>query len=85
MRESIDSLNPDAVVVEAASPIFVDKPDVIRGKNVLVIEDGPTLTHGEMTYGAGVVAAKRYRAKTLVDPREFEVKSMIETYAGTRL
>jgi predicted GTPase len=80
VRESIDSLNPSAVVVEAASPIFVDNPDVIRGKDVLVVEDGPTLTHGEMAYGAGVVAAKRYRARSLVDPREFAVKSILETY-----
>ena len=80
VRESIDSLNPDAIVVEAASPIFVDNPEVIRGKKVLVIEDGPTLTHGEMTFGAGVVAAKRYRAESLVDPREYAVKSILETY-----
>jgi len=80
VRQSIDRLNPGALVVEAASPIFVDNPEVIRGKSVLVVEDGPTLTHGEMTYGAGIVAAKRYRAKELVDPREYAVRSIIETY-----
>ncbi len=80
VRESIERLNPDAVVVEAASPIFVDDPSVIRGKNVLVIEDGPTLTHGEMAYGAGVVASKRYRARSLVDPRPYAVKSIADTY-----
>ncbi|MEX0973775.1 MAG: cyclic 2,3-diphosphoglycerate synthase [Bacillota bacterium] len=80
VREAIGRLNPDAAVVEAASPIFVDNPEVIRDKNVLVVEDGPTLTHGGMTFGAGVVAAKRYRAKSLVDPREFAVGSIAATY-----
>ncbi len=80
VRQTIDRVNPDAEVVEAASPIFVDNPDLIRGADVLVVEDGPTLTHGEMTYGAGVVAAKRYRAKALVDPREYAVKSITATY-----
>jgi predicted GTPase len=80
VRESIDRLNPDAVVIEAASPIFVDDPNLIRGKNVLVVEDGPTLTHGEMAYGAGVVAAKKYRAKSLVDPRQYAVGSISDTF-----
>ena len=80
VREAIGRLNSDAVVVEAASPIFVDDPEVIKGKTVLVVEDGPTLTHGEMAYGAGVVAAKRYRAKALVDPREYAVRSIVATY-----
>jgi len=80
VRKSIEKINPQATVVEAASPIFVDDPDVIKGKKVLVVEDGPTLTHGEMRYGAGVVAAKRYGAKKLVDPREFAVGSIMDTY-----
>ena len=80
VRQTIGRLNPKAEVVEAASPIFVDNPEVIRDKDVLVVEDGPTLTHGEMTYGAGVVAAKRYRARSLVDPREFAVRSIEATY-----
>jgi predicted GTPase len=67
-------------VVEAASPIFVDDPDLIRDKNVLVVEDGPTLTHGEMKYGAGVGAAKRYRCKSLVDPRPYAVRSIEATF-----
>jgi len=80
VRESIHTVNPDAVVVEAASPIFVDEPDSIRGKRVLVIEDGPTLTHGGMTYGAGVVAAQRFGAAELVDPRPYAVRSIADTF-----
>jgi predicted GTPase len=67
-------------MVEAASPLFVDDPDAIRGKRVLVVEDGPTLTHGEMAYGAGWVAARRYGAAEIVDPRPFAVGSIVDTY-----
>ncbi|MCB0283711.1 MAG: GTPase [Calditrichaeota bacterium] len=81
VRENVLNMNPEAVVVEAASPIFVDEPSVIRGKRVLVVEDGPTLTHGEMSYGAGWVAAKRFGAKEIIDPRPFAVNSIAETYA----
>lgn len=80
VRESIRQYNPTATVIEAASPIFVDDPAAIRGKKVLVVEDGPTLTHGEMTYGAGVVAAQRFGAASLVDPRPYAVKSITETF-----
>ena len=80
VRESIYAVNPTAVVVEAASPIFVDAPDAIRGKRVLVIEDGPTLTHGGMAYGAGVVAARRFGAAELVDPRRYAVRSIAATF-----
>ena len=80
VRESIQALNPDATVIDAASPIFVDDPSAIRGKRVLVIEDGPTLTHGEMRYGAGVVAAQRFGAAELVDPRPYAVRSIAETF-----
>jgi predicted GTPase len=80
VRESIRQLNPDAAVIDGASPISVDDPDAIRGKRVLVIEDGPTLTHGEMAYGAGVVAARRFGAAELVDPRPYAVGSIIGTY-----
>jgi predicted GTPase len=80
VRESIRTVNPSAIVVEAASPIFVDAPDAIRGKRVLVIEDGPTLTHGEMAYGAGVVAARRFGAAELVDPRPYAVRSIAATF-----
>jgi predicted GTPase len=80
VRESIRELNPKAIVVDAASPISVDNPDLIKDKKVLVVEDGPTLTHGEMSYGAGVVAAQKYGAKELVDPRPYTVASITETF-----
>lgn len=80
VRESIARVNPRATVVDAASPIKVDDPQIIKGKKVLVIEDGPTLTHGEMTYGAGTVAAQRYGASELVDPRPYTVGSITETF-----
>jgi predicted GTPase len=80
VRDNIHSLNPTAIVIEAASPLFVDDPEAIRGKRVLVIEDGPTLTHGGMAYGAGWVAARRFGAAEIVDPRPFAVGSIIETY-----
>jgi len=80
VRNNLYQLNPDAVVIEGASPLFVDDPDEIRGKRVLVVEDGPTLTHGEMAYGAGFVAAQRYGAGEIIDPRPFAVGSIKETY-----
>jgi len=80
MRNTLHELNPKAVVIEGASPLFVDDPEAIRGKRVLVIEDGPTLTHGEMAYGAGWVAAKRFGAGEIVDPRPFAVGSIHATY-----
>ncbi|MGD8244335.1 MAG: cyclic 2,3-diphosphoglycerate synthase [Anaerolineae bacterium] len=80
VREDIYAVNPDANVVEAASPIFVPDPKAIRGKRVLVIEDGPTLTHGGMAYGAGVVAARRFGAAQLVDPRSYAVGSIGRTF-----
>jgi predicted GTPase len=80
VRESLRELNPEAIMIEAASPLFVDNPDAIRGKRVLVVEDGPTLTHGEMAYGAGWVAARRFGAAEIVDPRPFAVGSIVDTY-----
>jgi len=80
VRENIAKVNPKAIVVDAASPIRVDNPEVINGKRVLVIEDGPTLTHGEMKIGAGTVAAQRYGAAELVDPRPYTVGRMAETF-----
>jgi len=80
VRNNIHRLNPDAIVIEAASPLFVDDPESIRGKRVLVVEDGPTLTHGEMKYGAAFVAARRFGAKEIVDPRQFAVRSISDTY-----
>ncbi|MFH1908851.1 MAG: cyclic 2,3-diphosphoglycerate synthase [Chloroflexota bacterium] len=80
VRENLRLLNPKATVIEAASPLFVDNPSAIQGKRVLVIEDGPTLTHGEMAYGAGYVAARRFGAAEIVDPRPFAVNSIKATY-----
>ena len=80
VRDNLAKVNPNAIVIEAASPLFVDNPEEIRGKRVLVIEDGPTLTHGEMAYGAGWVAARRFGAAEIVDPRPFAVRSIKATY-----
>jgi len=80
VRENVYQVNPRATVLEAASPIFVEAPDAIRGKRVLVIEDGPTLTHGEMAYGAGTVVARRLGAAELVDPRPYAVGSIVDTF-----
>lgn len=80
VRESLRKMNPTAIVIEGASPLFVDHPEAIQGKRVLVVEDGPTLTHGEMAYGAGYVAARRFGAAEIVDPRPFAVKSIAATY-----
>ena len=80
VRDNLFRMNPKAIVVEGASPIFVDNPEAIRGKRVLVVEDGPTLTHGGMAYGAGYVAARRYGAAEIVDPRPFAVGSILDTY-----
>jgi len=80
VRESIEEVNPNAVVVDGASPIRVEDPSIIKGKKVLVVEDGPTLTHGEMKIGAGVVAAKKFGASELVDPRPYTVGKLTETF-----
>ncbi len=80
VRRNIREVNPKAVVIEAASPLFVDSPETIRGKRVLVVEDGPTLTHGEMTYGAGIVAAEKYGAAEIVDPRPWVKGKIAETF-----
>jgi predicted GTPase len=81
VRANLAQLNPAATVIEAASPIYVDDAAAIRGKRVLVVEDGPTLTHGEMAYGAGWVAARRFGAAEIVDPRPYAVGSIAQTYA----
>ncbi len=80
VRESIQKVNPNAIVVDGASPIKVDDASLIRGKRVLVVEDGPTLTHGEMKLGAGVVAARKFGASELVDPRPYTVGRLSETF-----
>ncbi len=80
VRANVRELNPNAKIVDGASPLTVDKPEIITGKKVLVVEDGPTLTHGEMAYGAGIVAAEKYGCADLVDPREFAVGEIAETF-----
>jgi len=80
VRDSIQKVNPDAIVIDGASPIKVDDSSLIRGKRVLVVEDGPTLTHGEMKLGAGIVAARKYGASELIDPRPFTVGRLSETF-----
>jgi predicted GTPase len=78
--ENVRRMNSAATIIQAASPLILEKPEMIKGKRVLVIEDGPTLTHGEMTYGAGFVAAKRFGASEIVDPRPFAVGSIKATF-----
>ncbi len=80
VRNNLRSINPTATIVEAASPLTVDKPELIKGKRVLVVEDGPTLTHGHMRMGAGTVAAQKYGAAELVDPRNYAVGKIAETF-----
>jgi predicted GTPase len=83
VRFNVRQVNPQAVLVEAASPITVDHPERIRGKRVLAVEDGPTVTHGGMTYGAGVIAAEKFGASELVDPRNWvkgEIREAFEKY-----
>jgi len=80
VRENVLDHNDHATIIEAASPIQVEDPSVIRDKRVLVIEDGPTLTHGGMQFGAGVIAAKRFGAEEIVDPRPYVVDSIADTF-----
>lgn len=80
VRDNIYKVNPTAMVVDAASPLTIDKPELVRGKKCLVIEDGPTLTHGHMKIGAGTVAANKCGAAELVDPREYAVGRLAETF-----
>jgi predicted GTPase len=80
VQQNSRSVNQDAVIIRAASPIAVDDPDAIRGKRVLVIEDGPTLTHGGMAYGAGHVAARYFDAAEIVDPAPYAVRTIAATY-----
>ncbi|MEM3725353.1 MAG: cyclic 2,3-diphosphoglycerate synthase [Candidatus Bathyarchaeia archaeon] len=80
VKESIKMVNPEAQVLDATSPIAVDSPELIKGNRVLVIEDGPTLTHGNMPYGAGTIAAKNFGAREIVDPKPYAVGSIKEAY-----
>ncbi|MBU0529809.1 cyclic 2,3-diphosphoglycerate synthase, partial [bacterium] len=80
VRWSVRDANPNAVIIDAASPISVENAELILGKIALVVEDGPTLTHGEMTYGAGMVAAEKFGAADVVDPRPYTVGTITETF-----
>jgi predicted GTPase len=80
VENNIREMNPGALIIRAKSPVTVEEPDRVRGKRVLVVEDGPTLTHGEMTYGAGHVAAREFGAAAIVDPRPHAVGSIRETF-----
>ena len=80
LKKNIEAVNPEAVIINAHSDISVDKPEFIKDKRVLVVEDGPTITHGEMPYGAGLLAAKNYRAKEIIDPTAMARGSLRETF-----
>ncbi|PIU17695.1 MAG: GTPase, partial [Elusimicrobia bacterium CG08_land_8_20_14_0_20_59_10] len=81
VRESVKAMNPKAVVIEAESPVVIDNENgIVKGKKVLVVEDGPTLTHGDMDYGAGYVAAKQYGAGEIVDPRPYAIGTIKKVY-----
>jgi predicted GTPase len=80
LRTHVRAANPDALIVEAASPVMADRPELITGRRVLVVEDGPTLTHGEMRFGAGTVMARKFGAGEIIDPRPFAIGSIAETY-----
>ncbi|MBT3250904.1 MAG: GTPase [Candidatus Marinimicrobia bacterium] len=80
LRESVREINPTAIIVDGASPVTVDNPKLLLNKRALVVEDGPTLTHGEMQYGAGIVAAEKFGISELVDPRPFTVGKISETF-----
>lgn len=80
VRNNLNKLNPTAAIIEGAIPMFVDNPEVIRGKRVLVVEDGPTHTHGDMPFGEGYITARRFGASEIVDPRPYAVGSIRETY-----
>jgi predicted GTPase len=84
VEANVRSLNPKAVILRANSPVTVEQPEAVKGKRVLVIEDGPTLTHGEMRYGAGLVAARKLQAAEIVDPRPYaqgSIKQVFEKYS----
>jgi len=80
VRRNIGALNPNALVIDAASPLSVENGEMIRGKRVLCVEDGPTLTHGGMKYGAAVMAARKFQAAEIIDPRPFATGKMQRTF-----
>lgn len=82
VRRNIELFNPEAIVIQSAMPLTVTDPSLIRGKRVLIVEDGPTLTHGGMAFGAGTLAARQFGAREIVDPRPFAVGSIAQTFAA---
>jgi predicted GTPase len=80
VKENVKMVNPKAMILDAASPITADQPELIKGRRALVIEDGPTLTHGNMPYGAAAIMAQRLGAREIVDPKPYAVGSIKETY-----
>jgi|SRR5690554_979508 len=80
VKKNIKEVNPKAIIIEAESTVTAENPDLIKGKRVLIVEDGPTLTHGEMKYGAGTIAAQRLGASEIIDPRPYTVDSITETF-----
>jgi len=80
IRRNIEQNNPSAKILLAESPVLVNRPERIRDKRVLVVEDSPTLTHGEMSFGAGLIAAKKYNASEIVDPRPWAVGTIKEAF-----
>lgn len=80
IKTNIQKINPGAIIIDAKSPVFVEDEKLIAGKKVLVVEDGPTLTHGNMSFGAGIVAAKKYNAKEIIDPRPWAVSTIKEVF-----
>src|SRR5699024_3108745 len=80
VENNIKYAKPDSTIIKAESTITVDQPELVEGKRVLVVEDGPTLTHGEMKIGARIVAAERLGAKEIVDPTPYTVRSLTETF-----
>jgi predicted GTPase len=80
LRDHIRTANPDAMIVEAASPVTADRPSAVTGRSVLVVEDGPTCTHGEMRFGAGTVLARKFGAREIIDPRPYAVGSIADTF-----
>lgn len=80
VRENVKEFNPKAIIIDAASPIFVENPSEINGKRVLVVEDGPTLTHGDMDFGAGLLAAEKFGAREIVEPKDYAIGTIKETF-----
>jgi predicted GTPase len=80
VKKNVKQINPGVLILDAASPFTVDRPEIVKGKKVLVIEDGPTVTHGNMAYGVATIAAKKLEAEEIVDPKPYAIGSIREAY-----